>query len=43
MVEWERRRRSRRALRSLCRFEIQDFSLDLMAAEREACKPFWRA
>ena len=43
VVEWERRRRSRRALRSLCRFEIQDFSLDLMAAEREACKPFWRA
>jgi uncharacterized protein YjiS (DUF1127 family) len=38
-----RRRRSRRALRSLSRFEIQDFCLDLIEAEREAHKPFWRA
>jgi uncharacterized protein YjiS (DUF1127 family) len=43
VLEWERRRRSRQALRSLCRFEIQDFCLDLMEAEREAYKPFWRA
>jgi uncharacterized protein YjiS (DUF1127 family) len=43
VLEWERRRRSRQALRSLCRFEIQDFRPDLMEAEREANKPFWRA
>ena len=43
VLEWERRRRSRQALRSLCRFEIQDFCPDLMEAEREAYKPFWRA
>jgi uncharacterized protein YjiS (DUF1127 family) len=38
----ERRRRSRQALRSLSRFEIQDFCPDLIEAEREAYKPFWR-
>lgn len=43
VLECERRRRSRRALRSLSRFEIQDFCLDLIEAEREAYKPFWRA
>ena len=43
LLEWERRRRSRQALRSFCRFEIQDFCPDLMEAEREAYKPFWRA
>jgi uncharacterized protein YjiS (DUF1127 family) len=43
LLEWERRRRSRQALRSLSRAEIQDFCPDLMAAEREAHKPFWRA
>ena len=43
VIECERRRRSRQALRSLSRFEIQDFSLDLIEAEREAYKPFWRA
>jgi uncharacterized protein YjiS (DUF1127 family) len=43
VLEWERRRRSRQALRSLSRFEIQDFCLDLIEAEREAYKPFWRA
>jgi uncharacterized protein YjiS (DUF1127 family) len=42
VLEWERRRRSRQALRSLSRFEIQDFCLDLIEAEREAYKPFWR-
>jgi uncharacterized protein YjiS (DUF1127 family) len=42
-LEWESRRRSRRALRSLGRVEIQDFCLDLVEAEREAYKPFWRA
>ena len=41
--ECERRRRSRQALRSLSRFEIQDFCPDLIEAEREAYKPFWRA
>jgi uncharacterized protein YjiS (DUF1127 family) len=43
ILEWEHRRRSRRALRSLSRHDIHDFCLDLMAAEREAAKPFWRA
>jgi uncharacterized protein YjiS (DUF1127 family) len=43
VLEWERRRRSRQALRSLGRFEIQDFCPDLMEAEREANRPFWRA
>ena len=43
VLEWERRRRSRQALRSLSRFEIQDFCPDLMEAEREANRPFWRA
>jgi hypothetical protein len=43
VLEWERRRRSRQALRALGRFEIQDFCPDLMVAEREASKPFWRA
>jgi len=37
------RRRSRQALRSLSRFEIRDFCPDLIEAEREAYKPFWRA
>jgi hypothetical protein len=43
VLECERRRRSRQALRSFSRFEIQDFCPDLIAAEREAYKPFWRA
>jgi uncharacterized protein YjiS (DUF1127 family) len=43
VLECERRRRSRQALRSLSRFEIRDFCLDLVEAEREAYKPFWRA
>jgi uncharacterized protein YjiS (DUF1127 family) len=43
ILEWRRRRRSRQALRSLSLREIRDFSLDIAAAEREACKPFWRA
>jgi uncharacterized protein YjiS (DUF1127 family) len=43
LLEWEQLRRSRQALRSLSRFEIQDFCPDLMEAEREAHKPFWRA
>jgi uncharacterized protein YjiS (DUF1127 family) len=43
VLECERRRRSRQALRSLSRFQIQDFCLDPIQAEREACKPFWRA
>jgi uncharacterized protein YjiS (DUF1127 family) len=43
ILEWERRRRSRQALRSLSLREIRDFSPDLSAAEREARKPFWRA
>ena len=43
VLEWERRHRSRRELRSLSRLEIQDFCPDLMEAEREAYKPFWRA
>ena len=43
VLECERRRRSRQALRALSRFEIRDFCLDLVEAEREAYKPFWRA
>jgi uncharacterized protein YjiS (DUF1127 family) len=43
VLEWERRCRSRQELRSLKPFEIRDFCLDLMRAEREACKPFWHA
>jgi uncharacterized protein YjiS (DUF1127 family) len=43
VLEWEGRRRSRQALRSLSRFEIQDFCLDPIEAEREAYKSFWRA
>jgi uncharacterized protein YjiS (DUF1127 family) len=43
VLEWERRRRSRQALRSLDHEEIRDFCLDPMEAEREASKPFWRA
>jgi uncharacterized protein YjiS (DUF1127 family) len=43
VLECERRRRSRQALRSLSRLEIQDFCLDPIEAEREAYKPFWRA
>lgn len=43
VLEWERRRRSRKVLRSLKSGEIRDFCLDLMGAEREASKPFWRA
>ena len=43
VLECERRRRSRQALRSLSRFEVRDFCLDLVEAEREAYKPFWRA
>jgi uncharacterized protein YjiS (DUF1127 family) len=41
--EWDRRRRSRQALRSLTDQEIRDFCLDPMEVEREASKPFWRA
>jgi uncharacterized protein YjiS (DUF1127 family) len=43
VLECQRRRRSRQALRSLSRSEIQDFCLDVIEAEREAYKPFWRA
>jgi uncharacterized protein YjiS (DUF1127 family) len=43
VLERDRRRRSRKALRSLSPFEIQDFCPDLIEAEREAYKPFWRA
>jgi uncharacterized protein YjiS (DUF1127 family) len=43
VLEWERRRRSRQALRSLNHQEIRDFCLDPMEAEHEASKPFWRA
>jgi uncharacterized protein YjiS (DUF1127 family) len=42
ILVWERRRRSRQALRSLDRREIRDFCLDSMETEREAGKPFWR-
>ena len=42
ILVWERRRRSRQALRSLDRREIRDFCLDSMETEREASKPFWR-
>ena len=42
ILVWERRRRSRWALRSLDRREIRDFCLDSMETEREASKPFWR-
>jgi uncharacterized protein YjiS (DUF1127 family) len=41
--EWDRRRRSRQALRFLTDQEIRDFCLDSMEAERESVKPFWRA
>ena len=41
--EWRRRYRSRRELRALSAYQIRDFCLDPMAAEREAAKPFWRA
>ena len=43
VLECERRRRSRQALRSFSRLEIRDFCPDLLEAEREAYKPFWRA
>jgi uncharacterized protein YjiS (DUF1127 family) len=43
ILEWERRQRSRQALRSLSNHEIRDFCLDPMEAELEASKPFWRA
>ena len=42
ILVWERRRRSRQALRSLDRREIRDFCLDSMETEREGSKPFWR-
>jgi uncharacterized protein YjiS (DUF1127 family) len=42
LLLWERRRRSRQALRSLDRREMRDFCLDPMETEREASKPFWR-
>jgi uncharacterized protein YjiS (DUF1127 family) len=42
-LEWRRRARSRRQLRSLTPREIRDFCLDPMEAEREVNKPFWRA
>jgi uncharacterized protein YjiS (DUF1127 family) len=42
-LEWRRRARSRAELRSLSPHHIRDFCPDLMAAEREAGKPFWRA
>jgi uncharacterized protein YjiS (DUF1127 family) len=42
ILVWERRRRSRQALRLLDRREISDFCLDSMETEREAGKPFWR-
>ena len=42
-LEWRRRARSRRQLRSLDPREIRDFCLDPMEAEREVKKPFWRA
>ena len=41
--EWRRRYRSRRELSALSAYQIRDFCLDPMAAERDAAKPFWRA
>jgi uncharacterized protein YjiS (DUF1127 family) len=43
VLEWRRRARSRAQLRSLSPHLIQDFCSDLLEAEREASKPFWRA
>jgi uncharacterized protein YjiS (DUF1127 family) len=43
VLEWRRRWRSRQQLRSLTSREIRDFCPDLLEAEREARKPFWRA
>lgn len=42
VAEWRRRRRSRQELRALSPYQVRDFCLDPMAAERETTKPFWR-
>jgi hypothetical protein len=42
-LEWRRRWHSRQALRLLSVREIRDFCPDLMKAECESRKPFWRA
>jgi|SRR5579871_3998449 len=43
VAEWRRRQRSRHELRALSPYQVRDFCLDPMAAEREITKPFWRA
>ena len=43
ILEMRRRRESQQVLRSLSVREIRDFCSDLMKAERESRKPFWRA
>ncbi|HLH96686.1 MAG TPA: hypothetical protein VKW08_16355 [Xanthobacteraceae bacterium] len=42
LAEWRRRHRSRRELRGLDPYQVRDFCLDPMVAERENTKPFWR-
>jgi uncharacterized protein YjiS (DUF1127 family) len=42
ILEWRHRWHSRQALRLLSVHEIRDFCPDLMKAERESKKPFWR-
>lgn len=43
IVQWDLRRRTRKDLRGLTDYMLQDIGLDPRAAMQEAAKPFWRA
>lgn len=43
VVQWDLRRRTRKDLRGLTDYMLQDIGLDPMSAAHEAAKPFWKA
>lgn len=43
VVQWDLRRRTRKDLRGLTDYMLQDIGLDPMSAAQEAAKPFWKA
>jgi uncharacterized protein YjiS (DUF1127 family) len=43
VVQWDLRRRTRKGLRGLTDYMLQDIGLDPMSAAAESAKPFWKA
>lgn len=42
VVQWDTRRKSRRALKDMEPHLLRDIGLDRFAAQAEAAKPFWQ-